>query len=170
MNTPLSDMIDYLKDEEFIKVENINEFPELGEEEKSMLQNFGLPTDRWGSVPCIISDGKLKKYGEGLIELGLSRVGCKYLLDTKSKQILFNPKDESELIPVNSSLRQLLACRYAKRKYYHEVEGEEKFGPYHQNPKKYAEALRAMLMEADPGIKTYAFWQEILLEKELGVH
>jgi hypothetical protein len=60
MDTSLSDMIDYLKDEEFIKIENLNEFPDIGEEDRYILQNFGLPTYELGSIPTIVSDGKLR--------------------------------------------------------------------------------------------------------------
>lgn len=172
MNTSIDQQIEFLGREKFVKFTNTNEFPELSEEIRNFLKNHGLSSDQWHSYPRLMTDGKLKKFKDGLVEIGIfpiSKPEPKYCIEASTGKVIFYDMDDNETDIVNTSLEKFLACKYTMAYYYQEIEFKKKYGEYYLNNKKYAQILRNMLNEVEPGIENFPTWQDELFQKELGV-
>lgn len=171
MAVDIKKITETLKRDKFIKVTNVNEFPELSVENKLILENYGLPSNKFGSYPIIISDGKLKKTTTGLIEIGTYQTNSKYYIDPSNGQIKYYDSDSGEYDVVNTSLHKFLECKYTIAIYYTTIEFPQKYGNYNldDNNLKYTKILRDMLNGVEPEIENYETWNDYLFQKELGV-
>ena len=173
MNATIEQMIDYLGKGRFVKFTNTNDFPELSEEVRSFLRNYGLDIDQRNGYPILMTDGKLKQFKDGLVEIGIFpdlKLVPKYCIEVSSGKVVFSdPYENDEIDIINTSLERFLACKYTMAYYYREIEFKKKYGEYYLNNRKYAKILRDMLNEVEPGIENFPTWQDELFQKELGV-
>lgn len=169
MNLTIAQIVEFLKEDNFTKFTNVDDFPNLDDETKDILKNYGIPNKEWGCYPRITNDGKLKKVDDNLVEFSLNWVDDKYCIDKQTKKIMFINEDSKKISQVNSSLKKFLECKYTMAYYYSEIEFKEKYGNYWENRMKYVSILRDMLNEVEPGIENYPIWEEEIMEKELGV-
>lgn len=175
MSIKLQEIVTLLEQDNFLKITNTEAFPELSQETKNILKNYGLPTDEYGTYPRIVTDGTLKRFNSNLIEIGTLK-GYedfpKYCIDiSDGEKIISYDVTTHEIRIVNSSLRKFLECKYTMAYYYKNIEFAKKYGNYNQgdNHKKYAKILRDMLNKVEPNIEQYETWEDELFQKELGV-
>jgi hypothetical protein len=116
-----------------------------------------------------MTDGKLKKYKDSCIEVGKNVVDDIYYIEATTGKLFMYDIDNSNARLINTSLERFLACKYTMAYYYREIEFKKKYGEYYLNNKKYAQILRNMLNEVEPGIENFPTWQDELFQKELGV-
>lgn len=169
MEITIEQMINYLGRERFVKFTNTDAFPELSNEVRLFLKNYGLYSHQRYGYPRLITDGKLKKFKDNLIEVGINRVDDKYCIEVSTGNLVFFDIDTKEISLINSTLEKFIGCKYTMAYYYREIEFKKKYGEYYLNNKKYAQILRDMLNEVEPGIQNFPMWQEELFQKELGV-
>lgn len=174
MPPSLPEMITYLADDHFIKITNTDDFPQLSEETRDILKNYGLP-GKEGTTQDIVTTGKLSWYKPHLVEIGFLKykdLGPKYCIDLEHNERIVFVDHEGEISPVNTSLRKFLECKYTVVWYYETIESSEKYGPFFENDNhiKYAKVFREMLNKVEPGIEHFPYWEELIFEKELGVN
>ena len=152
----------------FVKFTNVEDFPKLDNETKSILKNYGVYSYHQGRL---ITDGKLIKIDDTKIQFGKSPwVEVLYYIDiSKNNAIFGHIKSENRNFPVNNSLKKYIECLFIMRYYSVEIEGEEIFGEYYenQNYKKYAAKLKEMFLEIEPNIMKTS-WSSEVLEREIG--
>jgi hypothetical protein len=173
MSIQLETIVKLLERDKFLKVTNTEDFPELSQETRNILKNYGLPTYEYGTYPRIVTDGKLKRFTNDLIEIGIFPVmEDKYCIDiSDGEKVVSYDLPTQEIRVVNSSLKKFLECKYTMAYYYRNIEFAKKYGDYNEgnNHKKYAKILRDMLNEVEPNIEQYETWEDELFQKELGV-
>lgn len=169
MKITIEQMINYLGRDRFVKFTNTDAFPELSNEVRNYLKNYGLDTEEYDAYPRLMTDGKLKEYKDGLIEVGKNVVDDIYYIEVSTGKLYMYDIDNSNARLINTSLERFLACKYTMAYYYREIEFKKKYGEYYLNNKKYAQILRNMLNEVEPGIENFPTWQDELFQKELGV-
>lgn len=153
----------------FIKFSNVDDFPNLDNETKNILKNYGVYSFKKGRL---ITEGKLIKIDEHRIQFGKSPyINTIYFIDTSKNNKIFGlDYSDNEIFPVNTSLKKYLECLFVMYYYSEEVEGEEIFGPYfeNQNYVKYAAKLKEMFLEIEPNIMEF-YWSADVIERNLGV-
>jgi len=173
MSIKLDEIVTFLERDKFLKITNTEAFPELSQETKNILKNYGIPSNERGSYPRIVADGTLKKFKSNLIEFGIFPVTeSKFCIDiSDGEKIVFFDIPTQEIDVVNSSLRKFLECKYTMAYYYRNIEFTKKYGDYNEgkNHLKYAKILRDMLNKVEPNIEQYETWEDELFQKELGV-
>ena len=173
MNITLDEIVTLLETDKFLKITNTDAFPELSQETKNVLKNYGIPTDEYGTYPRIVTDGTLKRFKDNLIEFGIFPVmEDKFCIDVSDgEKVVFFDTYTQKIDVVNSSLQKFLECKYTMAYYYRNIEFAKKYGDYNEgkNHLKYAKILREMLNKVEPNIEQYETWQDELFQKELGV-
>jgi hypothetical protein len=169
MEITIEQMINYLGRDRFVKFTNTDAFPELSNEVRLFLKNYGLYSHQRYGYPRLMTDGKLKKYKDSCIEVGKNVVDDIYYIEATTGKLFMYDIDNSNARLINTSLERFLACKYTMAYYYREIEFKKKYGEYYLNNKKYAQILRNMLNEVEPGIENFPTWQDELFQKELGV-
>ena len=173
MNITLDEIVTLLERDKFLKITNTEAFPELSQETKNILKNYGIPTEEYGTYPRIVTDGTLKRFKNNLIEFGIFPVmEDKYCIDiADGEKIVSYDVSTKEIRIVNSSLQKFLECKYTMAYYYRNIEFAKKYGDYNEgkNHLKYAKILREMLNKVEPNIEQYETWEDELFQKELGV-
>lgn len=170
MNITIEQQVNYLGTDKFVKITNTNEFPELSEELKDFLKNTGVYSNK-KSYPFLVCNGKLKKYNETLVQFGTEVLDTPFCIDVSNNERIVSFDLEGNMDIDNSSIQKYISWKYVFKYYYQEIEFIEKYGKYYDNLnyKKYAQILRDMLNEVEPGIENFPTWQEELFQKELGV-
>jgi hypothetical protein len=170
MNTTIEQQVNYLGANKFIKISNADDFPELSNELKEFLKNTGIFSDS-KNYPFLVCKGKLKRYKDNFIQFGAGVLDIPFCIDISNNERIVSFDLEGNMSIDNSSIKSYIACNYVLRYYYKEIEFTEKYGEYYKNNnhKKYAQILRDMLNEVEPGIENYPTWQDELFQKELGV-
>ena len=94
---------------EFVKFTNVDDIPELDDETKNILKNYGVYSYHQGRL---ITDGKLIKIDDTKIQFGKSPwVEVLYYIDiSKNNAIFGHIKSENRSFPVNTSLKKYLEC------------------------------------------------------------
>jgi len=169
-----AEMITYLADDHFIKITNTDDFPQLSEETRDILKNYGLP-GKEGITQDIVTTGQLSWYKPHLVEIGYLKykdLGPRYCIDLENNERVVYIKENGEISPVNSSLRKFLECKYAITWYYQTIEFPEKYGEFYENDNhiKYGKVFRELLDKVEPGIERFPYWEFQIIEKELGVN
>ena len=88
---------------------------------------------------------------------------------SKNEQIVgYDLKDKSIDI-INSSIENYIECLYITYYFSREYEGNEKYGPYYKNHKKYAKELLKMYKKIEPNAMELPTWGGLIEEMESGV-
>jgi hypothetical protein len=173
MNFSLQATVDFYEADEFVRFTNTDSFPQLSEQTRHILKNYGLPGIKAYSYPSITTDGWIRPFQPGIFEVAtFPDLGHKYCLDTSQHERFFLWDIKTGYIAtINSSLLKFFECLYVTVWYLHNIEATKKYGVYmlNGNHKKYASVLREMLEKVEPGIKNYEIWEDLLSEKELGI-
>ncbi|MEZ4854687.1 hypothetical protein [Flavobacterium sp.] len=153
---------------EFKKFTNVDDFPKLDGETKSILKTYGVYSYHQGRL---ITDGKLIKIDDTKIQFGKSPwINTFYFIDTsKGNKVFGFDKSDKEIFPVNTSIKKYIECLFVMYYFSEEIEGEEIFGEYYvnENYKKYAAKLKEMFLEIEPSIMETS-WSSEVLEREIG--
>jgi hypothetical protein len=173
MNFSLQATIDWYEADEFVRFTNTDSFPQLSEQTRDILKNYGLPNREFGNYPRMETDGLIKPFQHGVFEVALfPGLTHKYCIDTNHNDrfFLWNTQ-EKRIATINSSLLKFFECKYVMAWYWENIEMPDKYGEYFvdDNNKKYARVLREMLEKVEPDIENYIIWENLLSEKELGV-
>ncbi|MGB6093435.1 MAG: hypothetical protein WBF83_06720 [Moheibacter sp.] len=165
----LQEKIDYIGRDKFVKITNTEEFPDLSKDLRELLKEIGIYSNRKG-YPYLTTDGKLKRFNDSLIQFGEGVVGDPFCIDIKNKEkIVGYDLDSKNIRLINTSIVKYIECIYELRYYTNEIEGFEKFGPYHKNHKKYAKEFQKMLEKIEPKAMEYPTWGGRVYEMDLGV-
>ena len=163
----ITEMTEYLGKDRFVKFTNTDDYPELDSTTKDILKNNGV-LSREFTYPFLQTDGKLKKLGNGLLQIGTGRMENPFCIDKNNKFVGYNLKTK-KIRNINSTLQKYIETLYTYRKYCVEISQKEILGDYYKNHKKYAKKLQEMLEEVEPDIMKYETWNVIVFEIELGV-
>lgn len=165
----IEEQISYLGKERFIKYTNTEDFPELSLETRHFLKQYGLFSHGFDNF---YTDGKIKRFKENLLEIGVNRIDDKYCIDVKTGNIIIYDIRDNSITIYNSSVQRFQEVRYTIIYYYSKVENKL-YGNFYKNNNhiKYAKKFREMLNEVEPtGIENFVPWEEEIYQKELGVH
>ncbi|MCB0515311.1 MAG: hypothetical protein R2798_12200 [Chitinophagales bacterium] len=166
----LQEKIAYIGQDKFVKFTNTDDFPQLSKKLRTFLKEVGIYSNRKG-YPYLISDGKLIEFDKNLIQFGKSHImENPFCIDiSKNEQIVgYDLKDKSIDI-INSSIENYIECLYITYYFSREYEGNEKYGPYYKNHKKYAKELLKMYKKIEPNAMELPTWGGLIEEMESGV-
>lgn len=164
----IDEQISFLREEEFVKYTNTEDFPELPLETRHFLKNYGMWTYRE-----FISDGTIKRFKKNLLEIGVNEIKDKYCIDVKTGAVVYYDMRDNSVTIYNSSVQKFLEAQYTLTYFYKEIEFKMVYGRFYEknNHLKYAKKLREMLNKVEPtGIENFIPWEEEIYQKELGVY
>lgn len=170
MNTKeLDKQVDYIGRNGFIKFSNVDSFANLNDELKSFLANTGVYSNK-DAVPFLVTSGRLKDIGKGLICFGTNYADYQFCIDINNNNriVVFDGEDGS-VDEVNSSFEKYIGCVYAMRYYVRQFEDKETLGDYSENHEKYALKLHELFNEVEGDITQYSIWYGQVSERELGI-
>ncbi len=160
--------INYIERENFVRFTNCHAFADISSELKMFLQETGFYSDKM-AYPYFTATGTLQSVSPKIIELASNRIGRKLCIDLNNNErlVVFNPQD-GEVTVVNSNLKNYIECLYAMRYFSEEIEGEDVFGDYDTNAKKYARKLLELFNVIEGDIRSFPLWYIQVHEREIG--